>query len=68
MITLLLLVGSLLIDKKKYFDKQENGSWKIKSAISSRVDFRYLNLIESYTALGKFDVIFCRNVLIYFFC
>lgn len=52
--------------QKRYFDKLENGSWKVKNAIREKVDFRYLNLIDSYTALGKFDVIFCRNVLIYF--
>ncbi|MFT2110687.1 CheR family methyltransferase [Marinomonas sp. 2405UD68-3] len=52
--------------KKRYFDKLDSGSWKIKAPIRSRVDFRYLNLIDSYSSLGKFDVIFCRNVLIYF--
>lgn len=52
--------------QKNYFDKLENGSWKIKSNIRNRVDFKYLNLIDSYASLGKFDVIFCRNVLIYF--
>jgi len=63
----LAIARGLAVERQnKYFDKLENGSWKIKQAISSRVDFRYLNLIESYAALGKFDVIFCRNVLIYF--
>ncbi|TBR37720.1 protein-glutamate O-methyltransferase CheR [Marinomonas agarivorans] len=52
--------------QKNYFDKLENGSWKIKPNIRNRVDFKYLNLIDSYASLGKFDVIFCRNVLIYF--
>ncbi|WP_191600990.1 CheR family methyltransferase [Marinomonas algicola] len=52
--------------QKRYFDKLDSGSWRIKSPIKSRVDFRYLNLIDSYAGLGKFDVIFCRNVLIYF--
>jgi len=28
--------------------------------------FRQINLLESFAALGKFDVIFCRNVAIYF--
>ncbi len=52
--------------QRRYFEKIDSGSWKIKSSIRNRVDFRYLNLIDSYSSLGKFDVIFCRNVLIYF--
>jgi chemotaxis protein methyltransferase CheR len=44
--------------QRRYFDKIND--------LSSRVEFKYLNLIESFSALGKFDVIFCRNVLIYF--
>ena len=35
-------------------------------AVTSRVRFQQFNLLKPYTALGKFDVIFCRNVLIYF--
>jgi chemotaxis protein methyltransferase CheR len=52
--------------QKRYFDKVNDSTWKIKPHLSSRVDFRYLNLIDSFAMLGKFDVIFCRNVLIYF--
>lgn len=52
--------------KKRYFDKVNDQTWKIKLQLRSRVDFRYLNLIEPFYSLGKFDVIFCRNVLIYF--
>ncbi|MBJ7539793.1 CheR family methyltransferase [Marinomonas transparens] len=52
--------------QRRYFDKINDSSWKIKPQLSSRVDFRHLNLIDSFSALGKFDVIFCRNVLIYF--
>jgi chemotaxis protein methyltransferase CheR len=52
--------------QRRYFDKISEQTWKIKSHLSSRVEFRYLNLIDSFAGLGKFDVIFCRNVLIYF--
>lgn len=52
--------------QRKYFDKINATTWKVKPLLSGRVDFRYLNLIESFSGLGKFDVIFCRNVLIYF--
>ena len=30
------------------------------------VQFKTYNLLDDYTALGKFDLVFCRNVLIYF--
>ncbi|OZG73763.1 chemotaxis protein [Hahella sp. CCB-MM4] len=49
-----------------YFTKTPDGSWKVKPEICRGVDFRSLNLMDSYSLLGKFDIIFCRNVLIYF--
>jgi len=48
-----------------YFERHEN-MWKLKDDIKRRIEFREFNLLGSYTVLGKFDVIFCRNVLIYF--
>jgi chemotaxis protein methyltransferase CheR len=51
---------------KSFFTKTETGSWKVKPEIRRVVEFRPLNLLESYSLLGKFDIIFCRNVLIYF--
>lgn len=41
-------------------------SWQVSDRIRSRVSFRTFNLLDSYAGLGRFDVIFCRNVLIYF--
>ena len=41
-------------------------AWKIKDEIRAMVNFKKLNLMESFTSLGKFDIIFCRNVAIYF--
>lgn len=41
-------------------------SWQISEAMRNKVTFRPLNLLADFTALGRFDVIFCRNVLIYF--
>jgi len=52
--------------KKKYFTKTKEGNYKLNDKIKSRARFQYLNLLESYATLGKFDIIFCRNVLIYF--
>lgn len=49
-----------------YFTQAEAGAWKIKPELRRLIDFRLLNLLERYSLLGRFDVIFCRNVLIYF--
>lgn len=52
-------------EKKKYFVK--NGcNWALDKKIQSQVQFRRINLMESFDSLGSFDFIFCRNVLIYF--
>lgn len=50
----------------RYFDQTGPGRWAVKQPIRSRVEFRALNLLDSYASLGKFDIVFCRNVLIYF--
>jgi chemotaxis protein methyltransferase CheR len=49
----------------KYFS-QKNEMWQISEELRSMVQFRQLNLLEDISALGQFDVVFCRNVLIYF--
>jgi len=49
----------------KYF-KQDEETWQINSDIRDMVQFRQFNLLESSYKLGDFDVVFCRNVLIYF--
>lgn len=51
--------------QKSFFTQSANGGWQIRPQIKSLVEFRELNLLERYT-LGKFDLVFCRNVLIYF--
>lgn len=51
---------------QRFFDAKGGGRFAIKPAIRSRVEFRPLNLLDSYASLGKFDIVFCRNVLIYF--
>ncbi len=45
---------------------QEGEKWRISEEIRSMVSYRPFNLLDSPTALGTFDVVFCRNVLIYF--
>jgi chemotaxis protein methyltransferase CheR len=49
----------------KYFT-QLGELWQISADIRSMVQHRQLNLLQDFSHLGKFDVIFCRNVLIYF--
>lgn len=51
---------------KRFFDPMENEAWRVKTEVRQRVRFQALNLMESFVTLGKFDVVFCRNVLIYF--
>jgi len=50
----------------KYFSALPDTSWQLKDIIRSMVQFKLQNLLEEYGALGKFDIVFCRNVLIYF--
>lgn len=45
---------------------QEGDKWRISERLRSMVDLRQHNLLEANGHLGQFDVIFCRNVLIYF--
>ncbi len=49
----------------KYFRKEES-NWRLSDAIRAMVQFREWNLLSDLRGLGKFDVVFCRNVLIYF--
>ena len=49
----------------RYF-KKDDSNWRISEAIRSMVQFREFNLLSDLRPLGKFDIVFCRNVLIYF--
>jgi len=49
----------------KYFT-QSGERWQIAPHIRAMVQFRTLNLLNDFSPLGTFDVVFCRNVLIYF--
>jgi chemotaxis protein methyltransferase CheR len=49
----------------RYFRKEEN-NWRISEAIRAMVQYREWNLLADLRPLGQFDVVFCRNVLIYF--
>jgi chemotaxis protein methyltransferase CheR len=49
----------------RYFHREEEG-WRVNEHLRARVEFRDFNLLSDYAELGAFDVIFCRNALMYF--
>ena len=52
--------------RRQFFEDAGDGRMKVKDNVKRLVNFRPQNLMDSYALLGKFDIIFCRNVLIYF--
>jgi chemotaxis protein methyltransferase CheR len=46
--------------------RKEGAQWRISDALRAMVSFRLWNLLSDPRPLGRFDVVFCRNVLIYF--
>lgn len=63
---LLALGRGLSADRQKqFFQQKPSGSWQVKKEIRDMVTFREHNLLERFS-FGKFDIVFCRNVLIYF--
>lgn len=50
----------------KYFQQIAGDKWQIKDNIRQMVQFREGNLLTDFGVVGPFDVVFCRNVLIYF--
>ena len=51
--------------RRKYFVEDGN-TWKIQDEIRAMASFRKMNLMLPFGGLGKFDIVFCRNVSIYF--
>jgi chemotaxis protein methyltransferase CheR len=49
----------------KYFEKADD-LWRISPRLQQHITFRKFNLLDNFRVLGQFDVVFCRNVLIYF--
>lgn len=65
----MLALGRGMSDERlrRYFQGQADGRWQVNADIRAQVAFRSLNLLQSYSMLpGSFDIVFCRNVLIYF--
>jgi chemotaxis protein methyltransferase CheR len=57
--------GLTLEQRRRFFIPKEQ-CLEVRPEIRRRVNFRPLNLASSYQGMGRFDIIFCRNVLIYF--
>lgn len=55
-------LSDLLLNK--HFTQVE-GKWKINSDVQKGIIFRKFNMLEDLSILGKFDIVFCRNLLIY---
>ncbi len=60
------LVRGLSEERKQRFFIPLSTQWEIRPELKKRVRFKELNLLKPYQGLGRFDIIFCRNVLIYF--
>jgi len=55
--------------RRKYFQRGHSanaGCSRVRPEVQAMVDFRRLNLVEGYTHPGPYQVVFCRNVMIYF--
>jgi chemotaxis protein methyltransferase CheR len=61
-----MLLRGLSMQRRQSYFSQIGDVWKVDRAIQQRVGFKSQNLLQNFSMLGKFDIIFCRNVLIYF--
>lgn len=50
----------------KYFTQLGSDKWQIKENLRQMVTFKEGNLLQDFASLGPFDIVYCRNVLIYF--
>lgn len=52
--------------KSRFFDALPDGRWQVKASLKASISFQPMNLLSMPYSVGPFDIIFCRNVLIYF--
>lgn len=52
--------------RQAFFQAHASGQMQLRPEVRRMVSFKSLNLLSSYASMGRFDVVFCRNVLIYF--
>jgi chemotaxis protein methyltransferase CheR len=59
-------LGKKYLDR--YFEKQEDGKWQIARKLVQQIEFKQFNLKNSFSSIpyDQFDIVFLRNVLIYF--
>jgi chemotaxis protein methyltransferase CheR len=50
----------------KYFEQAGPDTWRVKASLRKMITFRQLNLLDARASAGTFDIVLCRNVLIYF--
>lgn len=50
---------------QRYFNR-DGDNWRIKDEIRAMASFKKMNLMKPFVGMGKFDIVFCRNVAIYF--
>ena len=62
----LALARGLDVQTRNRFFQQIQSGYKLNENISQKVRFQQFNLLKPFSVLGRFDIIFCRNVLIYF--
>jgi chemotaxis protein methyltransferase CheR len=53
-------------DKLSRYFMQEGNTWRIRDEIRAMATFRTMNLMEDFRGMGRFDIVLCRNVAIYF--
>ena len=52
--------------QNKYFSPaKEPNHWQVKMELRKKIHFKSQNILDTFTSLGKFDLILCRNILIY---
>jgi chemotaxis protein methyltransferase CheR len=59
------LARGLTIKQRDQFFRQEDGAWIVDASLRRMMEFRRLNLVLPLPDLGSFDLILCRNILIY---